>query len=218
MTIDMQQNPVRIEVGAIATPAETVEQQVFTVNPKGKLDLLSKLLKEHGIKSALVFMRTKHRTDRIAKALHRAGFKAQPIHGGKTQGQRQRAIDGFKKGRVEVLVATDVAARGIDVSGITHVFNFDIPKCSDDYIHRIGRTGRANTSGNAITFVSPEDHQELGSIERAIGKRLQQEDWEGAVSVESRFKSAPKRPNQKSRGKKKPGGRKFSPRRAAAHR
>jgi len=206
---DMQRDPARVEVGAIAKPADAVRQGVYTVEQRGKMDLLAKILREQDVQSALVFMRTKHRTDRVARALHREGFRAQAIHGGRSQRQRQQAIDGFRKGRYKVLVATDVAARGLDVEGITHVVNYDIPNTSDDYIHRIGRTARASASGDAITFVSPEDHAALGSIENALGKRLPQEDWEGAVHVASRFRSAeeqkrprgnnrPRRPGQRS--------------------
>jgi ATP-dependent RNA helicase RhlE len=187
---DMQRDPVRVEVGAIAKPADAVRQGVYTVDPGGKIDLLAKILREQDVRSALVFLRTKHRTDRVAKALHREGFKAQAIHGGRSQRQRQQAIDGFRNGRYKVLVATDVAARGLDVEGITHVVNYDIPNTSDDYIHRIGRTARASATGDAITFVSPDDHLALGSIENALGKRLPQEEWEGAVKVASRFRSA----------------------------
>ena len=186
---DFQHDPVRIEVARSATPADAVRQNVYTVEQKGKLNLLTRLLKEGRVDSALVFLRTKYRTERIAKQLHQAGFKAQAIHGGRTQGQRQRALDGFRKGRYNILVATDVAARGLDINGITHVFNFDIPNCSDDYIHRIGRTARANADGDAITFVAPEDHAALGVIERALGKSLPREAWDGAVPVCSAFQS-----------------------------
>ncbi|MBN2311122.1 MAG: DEAD/DEAH box helicase, partial [Candidatus Hydrogenedentes bacterium] len=185
LAADFQRDPARVEVGRAATPVETVRQGVYTVAPNGKLDLLTKLLEEGEMESALVFLRTKHRTDRVAKALHKAGFKAQAIHGGRTQGQRQRALDGFRNGRYRVLVATDVAARGLDVEGITHVVNYDIPNSSDDYIHRIGRTARASAEGDAITFVCPDDHQALGAIERALGKALPREEWDGAVPVRS---------------------------------
>jgi len=189
---EFQHDPVRVEVARSATPVDSVRQNVYTVEQNGKLNLLTRLLKEGHVDSALVFLRTKYRTERIAKQLHQAGFKAQSIHGGRTQGQRQRALDGFRKGRYNILVATDVAARGLDIDGITHVFNFDIPNSSDDYIHRIGRTARDNADGDAITFVTPEDHETLGSIERTLGKKLQREDWEGAVPVRSSSDSAPK--------------------------
>ncbi len=189
---EFQHDPVRVEVARSATPVDSVRQNVYTVEQNGKLNLLTRLLKEGHVDSALVFLRTKYRTERIAKQLHQAGFKAQSIHGGRTQGQRQRALDGFRTGRYNILVATDVAARGLDIDGITHVFNFDIPNSSDDYIHRSGRTARANADSDAITFVTPEDHETLGSIERTLGKKLQREDWEGAVPVRSSSDSAPK--------------------------
>lgn len=179
----MQRDPVRIEVGPVAKPIETVKQGVYTVERSGKMALLETLLGEPAVESALVFLRTKRRTDRVAKVLHKRGFKVQAIHGDRTQSQRQKALDGFRKGQYKVLVATDVAARGIDVEGITHVVNFDVPGTSDDYIHRIGRTARASATGDAITFVSPDEWEALGAIERALGKNLPQEDWEGAVPV-----------------------------------
>ena len=188
MAATLQNNPERVEVGAIAKPADAVAQAVYTVQQDGKMRLLTKLLREPGVDSALVFLRTKHRTDRVAKTLQRDGFKVQAIHGGRSQSQRQQAIDGFRKGRFRVLVATDVAARGIDVDGITHVVNFDIPNSSDDYIHRIGRTARASATGDAITFVSPQDSVALSSIEKALGRNLPQQEWEGAVPVLSLYK------------------------------
>ncbi len=202
----LQHNAVRVEVGPVATPVEAVRQGIYTVDQNGKLELLTKLLGERNIQSALVFMRTKHRTDRVAKALHKAGFKAQAIHGGRTQGQRQRALDGFRKGQYHILVATDVAARGLDIEGITHVVNYDIPRCADDYVHRIGRTGRAKADGDAITFVSPGEHQELGIIERALGKRLPREDWDGAVHVKSVAQPGGQRSDGKRRAPARKGG------------
>lgn len=167
----IQRDPVRIEVGSVA-PAKAIRQQVYTVQSTAKLELLSELLRQPDTRSTLVFLRTKHRTDRLAKALDKAGFKVQAIHGGRSQGQRERAIDGFRKGRFNVLLATDVAARGLDVQGITHVINYDIPACTDDYIHRIGRTARATAEGEALTFVCPEDRAALRSIEKGIGRPI----------------------------------------------
>ena len=181
LATDMQSKPVRIEVGRVSTPTESVRQGVYTVDQKKKLDLLSKILDEPHVETALVFMRTKRRTDRVAKALSKAGFRAEAIHGNRSQSQRQRALDGFKSGRFNILVATDVAARGIDVRGITHVVNFDIPACSEDYVHRIGRTARANAKGDAITFITPDEHRDFSGIERAIGKKITRETWDGVV-------------------------------------
>jgi ATP-dependent RNA helicase RhlE len=203
---EMQRNPARIEVGAIAKPTKSVRQGVYAVSSSGKMGLLSQILAKPEAQSVLVFIRTKHRTDRVAKALHLEGFKAQAIHGGRSQRQRQQAIDGFRQGRYSVLVATDVAARGLDVQGVTHVVNFDIPNTSDDYIHRIGRTARASASGDAITFVSPEDSATLYSIERALGAALPREEWEGSVPLAAQHvaRQAPKRsdgprPQQRNR-------------------
>ena len=124
------------------------------------------------MKSALVFTRTKHRANRLADWLERQGVRAARIHGNRSQSQRTQALEGFKAGRFDVLVATDIAARGIDVVALGHVVNFDVPAASEDYIHRVGRTGRAELTGEAFTFVAPEDEQDLRAIERAIGKPL----------------------------------------------
>jgi ATP-dependent RNA helicase RhlE len=185
LAADFQNDPCRIEVGPMSTPTDSVRQGVYTVDSSGKMNLLSDLLGRPGVDSAIVFIRTKHRTDRVAKTLSGQGFKAQAIHGGRSQAQRQRALDGFRRGSVTILVATDVAARGIDVKGVTHVVNFDVPGCFDDYVHRIGRTARANATGDAITFISPEDYQELGDIEAGLGKPLHREPWAGEVHVRS---------------------------------
>ena len=190
LAADMQRDPVRIQVGPAATPIDTVRQGVYTVNQAGKLGLLSKILREPHVESALVFLRTKHRTDRVAKALHKEGFKVQALHGNRSQQQRRQALDGFRQGRYTVLVATDIAARGLDIQGITHVVNFDVPTSSDDYIHRIGRTARANATGDAITFVSPDECLALSEIETALGNNLPREDWDGAVPVMSLFHPA----------------------------
>lgn len=187
LTAEMLHEPARIQVSASATPAAAVRQGIYTVEHGRKLGLLSKLLREPDVESVLVFLRTKHRTDRTARALQKAGFKVKAIHGGRSQKQRDQAIEGFRKGRYKILVATDVAARGLDVEGISHVVNFDIPNTSDDYIHRIGRTARANASGDAITFVCPDEFMALNEIETALGKNLPREDWEGAVPVVSLF-------------------------------
>jgi ATP-dependent RNA helicase RhlE len=195
----MQRDPVRIEVGAIAMPLDTVVQDVYTVEHGGKLGLLSTILREPEVLSALVFLRTKRRTDRVAKALKKKGFKVQAIHGDRSQQQRDQAIEGFRNGRYKILVATDVAARGLDVQGITHVVNFDVPETSDDYIHRIGRTARANATGDAITFVSPTDYAALGSIEKGLGMNLPRKEWEGAVPVISLFQPAGENSKRKGR-------------------
>ena len=142
----------------------------------------------------------------IQKKLNKKGFNAQAIHGGRSQGQRDKALDNFRRGRSRVLVATDVAARGIDIQGVTHVVNYDIPRSFDDYVHRIGRTARANEPGNAITFVSPQEFKDLGTIEQGLGKSLPRKEWEGSVSVLSTFK--PKGTEKRKGGR----GKNFRPR------
>lgn len=187
LTREFQRDAQRIEIGRIAAPADAVIQQLYTVDPNAKTDLLADLLATNDVQSAIVFIKTKHRTDRIAKQLSAKGISAQAIHGGRTQGQRERALDGFRRGKFRVLVATDVAARGLDVHGVSHVFNFDIPRTYDDYVHRIGRTGRASAKGNAVTFVSPEDVKELREIETGLGAAMVPEAWDGAIHVTSLF-------------------------------
>lgn len=203
MAADMQYQPVRIEVGPVATPVESVRQEIYTVSQTGKLPLLSDLLRGPQVQSVLVFLRTKHRTDRVAKALHKEGFRVQAIHGDRSQSQRQHALDGFRQGRYNVLVATDVAARGLDIKGISHVINFDVPNNPEEYIHRIGRTARASEKGDAITFVSPDECVALGNIETALGAQLPRAAWEGAVPVVSLFRS----PRQKAEQAQRSGGR-----------
>lgn len=180
-------DPQRIEVGQIAKPVESVRQLVYTVNPEGKLPLLKKLLREEGVDSAMIFLRTKPRTERVTKALRKAKFKAQAIHGDRSQRQRNEALTGFRTGKYRYLVATDVAARGLDIEAVSHVINFDIPENPEDYIHRIGRTARASAEGDAITFVSPADHLALEAIERALTRNLPRADWDGAVAVISLY-------------------------------
>ena len=145
---------------------------MYPVPQRLKQSLLIKLLERGDLGEALVFTRTKHRADRLAKALVRAGIVAERIHGNRSQAQRTAALAGFKAGRFRVLVATDIAARGIDVEALGHVVNFDVPAVPDDYIHRVGRTARADAVGEAFTLVAPEDEAELKAIERAVGARL----------------------------------------------
>jgi ATP-dependent RNA helicase RhlE len=191
LTTTFQRDPHRIEIARSSTPAKAVRQCLYTVDSGRKMELLQRVLQAPEVGPTLVFLRTKHRTEHVAKALGKAGFKAEAIHGGRSQGQRQRALDGFRDGRYSVLVATDVAARGIDVRGVTHVVNYDIPNTPDDYIHRIGRTARASAEGDAITFVSPEDHLALSLLERSLGNAIQRHEWEGSVAVLSRGHGGP---------------------------
>jgi ATP-dependent RNA helicase RhlE len=169
----MMAAPVTINTERKAAPATGVTQSVYAVRGEHKSSLLLELLRSRSdMESVLVFTRTKHRTNRVAAFLSDHRIHAARIHGNRSQAQRTQALEGFKAGRYRVLVATDIAARGIDVTDLTHVVNLDVPNVSEDYIHRVGRTARAGALGEAMTFVSPEEEQDLRSIERAIGKRI----------------------------------------------
>lgn len=170
---DIQKNPELIEVGERRTPATTVTQHFYSVNDDKKLSLLLHILKEKDLDSVLVFSKTKVGAERVSNTLHKNGIKAVSIHSDRTQAQRQRALSGFKQGQYKVMVATDVAARGIDVEGISHVINYDIPTYAEDYIHRIGRTGRAQSTGDALTFVTRSEARHVKKIEQFIGKRFE---------------------------------------------
>jgi ATP-dependent RNA helicase RhlE len=172
LTREMLQSPVRIQLQRKAAPASGVTQAVYPVRQQLKRNLLLHLLEHGDLRNALVFTRTKHRADRLTKALVSAGIAAERIHGNRSQGQRTAALAGFKDGTFRVLVATDIAARGIDVEALGHVVNFDVPNMPEDYIHRVGRTARAEAKGDAFTFVAPEDVGELRAIEQAVGRRL----------------------------------------------
>ena len=156
--------PVRVEVAPVSSTAETVDQAVYMVAKKDKQSLLVHLLQEKNIKRTLVFARTKHSADRIAKALSKSNIKADSIHGDKAQNARQRALENFKSGYLKVLVATDIAARGIDVDHLSHVINFDLPNVPETYVHRIGRTGRAGENGIAFSFCDSEERAYLRDI------------------------------------------------------
>jgi ATP-dependent RNA helicase RhlE len=163
---------VLVEAGETRVPATGVNQHLYPVPPHLKIDLLLHLLERGIMGSLLVFTRTKHGADRLHRMLERKHFKVARIHSGRSQKQRQQALDGFRKCQYQILIATDIAARGIDVQNISHVINYDIPNNADDYIHRVGRTGRAERNGIAYTFVLPEDEIHVRSIERSIGKKL----------------------------------------------
>jgi len=165
------QNPQRVGV-SLAAPAETVTHVLYPVPKHLKTALLIEVLSQLTRESVLIFTRTKHRANRIAEQLSRAGHATDVLHSNKSQTHRQKALAQFRSGEVQVLVATDIAARGIDVASISHVINYDIPDCADTYIHRIGRTGRAERSGEALTFVTMEDGATLQEIERALGERI----------------------------------------------
>ena len=170
---DYLTNPVRVEASPPGKVADKVTQSVHFVPKEKKQELLIDLLDRHRDDLALVFSRTKHGAERLMKHLEKTGFAATSIHGNKSQGQRDRAIAAFKSGSVRVLVATDVAARGIDIPGVGHVYNYDLPNVPENYVHRIGRTARAGEKGRAVAFCAAEEMEELKAIEKALGARVE---------------------------------------------
>jgi ATP-dependent RNA helicase RhlE len=171
LAANILRDPQTVQVGERRNPAETIVQHFYNAPQGSKIDLLVHAMEAEHMQSVLVFSRTKHGADKISRRLERTGIASAAIHSNRTQSQREKALEGFKDGKFRVLVATDIAARGIDVSGISHVINYDIPQYPEDYIHRIGRTGRAGASGDAITFVSREELQYLTRIEKFVGKK-----------------------------------------------
>jgi ATP-dependent RNA helicase RhlE len=170
---EMLRDPVSVEIGAARTsPADRITHAAYPVPSELKSALLVELLRRGQIRSVIAFTRTKHRANRLADHLQRNGVDAGRIHGNRSQSQRTQALAGLKSGRVPVLVATDIAARGIDVEALSHVVNFDVPNSPEDYVHRVGRTARAEAEGDAFLFVSPEEESSVKRIERAIGKRI----------------------------------------------
>ncbi len=164
--------PVKVEVTPVSSTAEKIQQQVYFVDKPNKRNLLIHLMDNNKIEHALVFTRTKHGADRVARDLNKSGIKADAIHGDKSQGSRQRALTNFKAKQIRVLVATDIAARGIDIDDLQYVFNYDMPNVPETYVHRIGRTGRAGASGISISFCDAEEKEYLKDIEKLIGKKV----------------------------------------------
>ncbi len=165
-------NPETVEIGQRRSPAETVTHALYPVDIDQKQDLLLELLKRTDYDQVLIFCRTKNGADRVARKLQQQGHAVAVLHSNRTQTERERALRGFREGRYEVMVATDIAARGIDVEQISHVINFDVPHHPEDYVHRIGRTGRAQSVGDAFTIMTGEDVQEVAAIERFIGQKI----------------------------------------------
>ena len=165
-------DPIRVEVNPESSTVEQIEQRIYYVEQNNKKYLLKELLHTSQIKSAIVFTRTKHGANRVSDFLEKEGITAAAIHGNKSQNARTRALDGFRSGEITVLVATDVASRGIDVDGVSHVFNFDLPNVPESYVHRIGRTGRAGALGQAIGFCSVDEAEFLLDIEKTIAKQI----------------------------------------------
>ncbi|MBS27439.1 MAG: DEAD/DEAH box helicase [Alphaproteobacteria bacterium] len=169
---DILYEPVRIDIAPKAVAVEVIKQSVHFVDTNEKIGLLRDLLADKQMKRVIVFTRTKHRANRVADALTKADIQADVIHGNKSQGARQRALDAFRSGSARVLVATDIAARGIDVSGITHVVNFELPNDPESYVHRIGRTARAGADGAALSFCDPSEYDQLKDIEKLIRQTI----------------------------------------------
>jgi ATP-dependent RNA helicase RhlE len=195
-------SPITIQIGKPRNPIESVTQHVHMVPRELKTELLLHMLENKPMYSVLVFTRTKHGADKINKKLARAGIVSVSLHSGRSQNQRQNAMDGFRKGRYQVMVATDIAARGIDIEGISHVINFDVPAFAEDYIHRIGRTGRAAAKGDAITFVSPDERKNLRQIEEFIGHKLTPEPYDHFTDAHA--KVAQPKPARKPRSRQHP--------------
>lgn len=183
---NLLKNPLFIEVSHKGETADKIEQFVVPISQKRKSGLLQAVLRERGSEKVIIFARTKRRSDSCADDLNKAGYNAEAIHSDLSQGQRRRALDNFHKGKTKILVATDVLARGIDVSGVKHVINYDLPDCADDYVHRIGRTARAGKEGDAISFVSPDTRASLRDIEKLVGISIPAIEIEGFdTSMES---------------------------------
>jgi ATP-dependent RNA helicase RhlE len=202
----MLKSPKVIQIGRPRNPIDTITQHVYGVEKALKMDLLLHMIEDWRMFSVLVFSRTKYGADKISRRLKRAGVVAVAIHSGRTQNQRQRALDGFRGGKYQVMVATDVAARGIDVEGISHVINYDVPTHAEDYVHRIGRTGRAAATGDAITFVSSEEEKYLREVGKFIGRKLKTQKCKGFSYVKSPL------PEQKTAKRSKPSRHKELPR------
>src|SRR3990172_4659362 len=202
----IMRNPLRIAVSVAHRPPATIHQEVFPVPQHLKTALLIRLLARESVVSVLVFVRTKRRADRVARQVQAAGFDVALMHGNRSQNQRQMALEGFRSGEHQVLVATDLAARGIDVEGISHVINYDVSAVPTDYVHRVGRTARMEAAGEAWTFVSPEEENDFRGIERILGRSIPR------ITLPDFDYRAPPPPKTRGGGGR-PGGRFAGPRR-----
>ena len=194
VTREFLKTPALVEIGARSTPVEAVTQIIVEVSMAAKVPALVHLLTDAALQSVLVFSRTKHGADRIARKLEDAGIRTATLHSNRTQGQRLAALKRFKSGEVRVLIATDIAARGIDVDGISHVINYDFPPQPEDYVHRIGRTGRAQAIGDAISFVTHDDADSVKRLERFLGRGITRKKLEGFNPNVPQPTRAPQRP------------------------
>lgn len=192
-------NPVKVEVAPVSSIADTIQQSLFYVSKENKKDLLAHILADKSIETALVFTRTKHGADKLVKHLVKLGITAQAIHGNKTQNARQNALTNFKNRTTRILVATDIAARGIDVDELTHVINYELPEVPETYVHRIGRTGRAGHSGISFSFCEAEEISDLRSIQKLIGKNIPVQENHPYHEIFEGFTKRPAKPSRPSR-------------------
>jgi ATP-dependent RNA helicase RhlE len=194
---EMLDNPLMVAVGSQSTPPASLAHTVYPVSPPHKTALLMALLARPTMTGVLVFTRTKHRADRLTHTLDNAGFRVSCLHGDRTQHQRLQAMQGFRQGTYRILVATDLAARGLDIERISHVVNYDVPGCPEDYVHRVGRTARAGADGEALTLMTPTEAAQMRSIERWLGQTLPLEVWpeytETAVAATAHSSRSPYR-------------------------
>ena len=209
LTKEFLRDPSLVQVGARSTPVESVAQWAIEVSPSGKPAALVQLLQDKTLQMVLVFSRTKHGADRLARRIGQAGIGSATLHSNRTQGQRLQALNRFRSGDVRVLIATDIAARGIDVDGISHVINYDFPPQPEDYVHRIGRTGRAQAIGDAISFVTREDADNLKRLERFLGRGIARKKLEGLPVVLPELK--PAGPSERPRREFRPRGHHHGP-------
>jgi ATP-dependent RNA helicase RhlE len=209
------QNPMRVEVSPPGKAADKITQSIHFISKAEKTKLLIELIDKHRDELALVFSRTKHGAEKLMKTLDKSGFSVTSVHGNKSQGQRERALKSFRAGEIKILVATDVAARGLDIPQVRHVYNFDLPNVGDNYVHRIGRTARAGADGAAIAFCAPDEMGELKAIEKAMGRSIpvaSGRPWDdiqapGGKKPNSRGRSGRKSARNGSQGGAKPGGK-----------
>ena len=201
LALSILTDPASVKVDPVSSTVDRIEQRLYLVDKANKKLLLAKLLKAPEVESALVFTRTKHGADRVVRELARAGIPARAIHGDKSQNARQQALSDCKSGKSRVLVATDIAARGIDIAGLSHVFNYDLPNEPEAYVHRIGRTGRAGLDGKAISFCCIDEMKELQQIEKLLGRKLEraESEWPMQVFTETVKQPRPPRPSRQER-------------------
>ena len=201
LAMSILHNPVSVKVDPVSSTVDTIDQSLYLVDKANKKHLLAELLRRPEVESALVFTRTKHGADRVVRELSREGIQARAIHGDKSQGARQEALAQFKQGKIHVLIATDIAARGIDIAGLSHVFNYDLPHEPESYVHRIGRTGRAGHEGVAVSFCCIDEMKDLKAIEKLIGKQIPRRESRWPMQVFTETVKQPPQPRPSKREK-----------------